>query len=261
MRKAIFVAILLATLLFGAGIASGSPGLKVYTDKRIYNAGEEVQISMVNEWNDNIVTGYGFHVTTPSGEIVYDAFWIEIAILVPPGGSIEYTWDQTYQMSPLGDDGAQVASGHYVIHDNHGPGKAHIWLSEPGEIPFETVEQGSISYYGYGSLAESEYLVIRDDTAWSAFWAEHKSGMFPTPEKPYVDFNNEMVIVAIHGTYPTSGAGIAIESIDDYASSWQVNVVKSYTDGILPVVTNPYHIVKTPYSDLLVEFEETIVVF
>lgn len=251
---------LLAVLLLAAGTAQAAPHLKVDTDKKAYHTGEGVEITATNEWSDYISTGYGYTITTPNGEIVWNGIFIEILVLVPPGGSLEYTWDQTYLYSNQGDDGEQVAPGQYVVHDRTG-GNAHFWIDDAVSVPFETVEQGQYSYYGYGTTTGSTYMVIRDDAAWSDFWAVHKSGMLPTPPKPEMDFDAEMVIVAIHGPYPTSGAGISIEAIFDYGDHWETNVVKTYDDGILPVVTNPYHIVKTGYSDLPVDFVETVVHF
>ena len=259
MKKTVFAAMFTVAILMVAGVALAAPSLKVETDKQAYFVGEDVQISLVNNWNDYIYTGVGYHVTTSNGELVWNIGWIQMMVGVPPGGSLDYTWNQTYQMSSLGDDYAQVEPGHYVINANHGNGQSHIWIEEPAEVAFETVEQGAISYVGYGTVTDSTYLVIRDDTAWKDFWTEHKSGIMPTPEKPYIDFSSEMVIVAIHGSYNTNGAGIVIESVYDYGAHWETNVVKSYFPGQLPVVTNPYHIVKTAYTDLPVEFAETIV--
>jgi hypothetical protein len=116
------------------GPKGGTPGvhkgwyLKVIADKRNYDIRETVHITKINKGKNDIVSGPGYYVTTTDGEFVWAAFWIEIAILVPPDGTLDYTWDQTYQMSTLGPDGEQVESGRYVIHDNKGPGKTHIWI-------------------------------------------------------------------------------------------------------------------------------------
>ena len=253
MKKAIFTAVFIAAILMVASFAVATPGLKVETDKNVYTIGEDVEISLVNNWNDYIYTGVGYHVTTPNGEIVYNEGWIQIMVGVPPGGSLDYVWDQTYQMSALGDDYAQVAPGHYVIHANHGNGQAHIQVTT--EVAFETVEQGT--YSGYQSDVSGEYFVIRDDAAWTDFWAEHKSIMFPTPDMPEIDFGSEMIICAFHGVYQNNGAGIVIDSVTNNGDHWEVDVTRATGDGILPVVTNPYHIIKTSYTDLPVEFYVT----
>ena len=61
-------------------------------------------------------------------------------------------------------------------------------------------------------------------------------------------------ICAFHGTYPNNGAGVNIDTIFDVGTSLEVVVTRYTGDGMLPVVTNPYHIVKTAYSDLPVNF-------
>jgi hypothetical protein len=259
MKKTAITAVFMVAFLTVAGFAVATPGLTVETDKNVYSVGEDVQISLANNWNDYIGTGLGYYVTTPNGEIVWMTAWAQIMIMVPPGGSLDYVWDQTYQTSELGDDFEQVAPGNYVIHANYGHSRENIRIQEATEVAFETVEQGTISYYGYGTIYESTYLVIRDDAAWTDFWAVHKSGIMPTPEKPYIDFSTEMIIVAIHGTHNTNLAGIEIDGIYDYGSSWNVEVTVSSGDGMIPVCVNPYQIVKTAYSDLPVEFSETIV--
>ena len=120
---------------------------------------------------------------------------------------------------------------------------------------FDTVDQGV--YSGYPSDVDGDYFVIRDDAAWTDFWTVHKSFMFPQPEMPEIDFGNEMVVCAFHGTYPNNGAGVSIQGISSYGDHWEVEVTRATGDGILPTVTNPYHIVKTLYTDLPVEFDVT----
>lgn len=253
MKKLAFAAAFMAAILMIASVAIAAPFLKVETDKKHYAVGEDVQISLVNKWHDYIYTGVGYHVTTPNGEIVWNAGWIQIMVGVPPGGSLDYTWDQTYQMSELGEDYDQVVPGHYVIQANHGNGKAHVWVTS--EVPFETVDQGT--YSGYQSDVDGEYFVIRDDATWTDFWKDHKSIILPQPEKPVIDFDDEMIICAFHGVYPTNGAGVSIQAVNHYGDYWEVEVTRGSGDGMLPVVTNPYHIIKTPYTHLPVEFDVT----
>ena len=128
MRKMVLAVFFTAAVMMVAGIAHADPFLKVHTDKTTYAVGEEVQISLVNEWHDYIGSGLGYYVTTPDGEPVWVVAWAMIMVGVPPDGSLDYVWDQTYQMSSLGDDFQQVAPGHYVIHANSGNGLAHIWI-------------------------------------------------------------------------------------------------------------------------------------
>ena len=257
MKKAVFTAVFMAAIMMFSSIAIASPGLTVQTDKNEYTIGEDVVVTLMNEWNDYIGTGLGYYVTTTQGDVVWAVGWVEIMVLIPPGGCLEYVWDQTYQNSELGDDFAQVEPGTYIIHGNYGNSRNPIKIVESSDIAFETVDEGKISYVGYGDVFESTFMVIRDDTAWTKFWAEHKSGLLPTPEKPYIDFANEMVIVAIHGTFSSMGADIDIESVEDKNGYWDVDVVIDNWSSPLPAQSNPYHIIKTPYSDQQVKFTVT----
>ena len=84
MKKAIFTTVFISAILMVASFAVAAPGLKVETDKNVYTIGEDVQISAENQWNDYIVSGYGYTITTMDGDIIWDGIWIEIAIAVPP---------------------------------------------------------------------------------------------------------------------------------------------------------------------------------
>lgn len=257
MKKAVFTAVFMAAIMMCSSIAFASPGLTVQTDKNEYTIGEDVVVTLMNEWNDYIGTGLGYYVTTTQGDVVWAVGWVEIMVLIPPGGCLEYVWDQTYQSSELGKDFQQVEPGNYVIHANYGQSRNTIQIVESNDIAFETVDEGMISYVGYGDVYESTFMVIRDDTTWTNFWAEHKSGIMPTPEKPYIDFASEMIIVAIHGTHNTMGAAIEIESVYDNNGYWNVNVNSGEFPNPLPACSNPYHIIKTPYSDQQVKFTVT----
>lgn len=253
MKGKAYLAVFAVAMLLFAGLAIATPGLTLETDKKRYLAGQDVEISIVNNGPDPIGVSRGYYVATPQGDIVWLVAWAQDMPILQPGESLDYVWDQTYQMSELGDDFAQVAPGRYVIHANYGDSKCIRIRGE--KVEYKTVEQGSHSYYGDGS---KEYLVIKDDAAWDVFWADHKSGIFPTPPQPDIDFSTEMVIAVIHGSYPNNGAGIAIENVCQLWHRTIVDVSIVHSDGMLPVVTNPYHIVTVPYTDQRIVFHETV---
>ena len=111
-------------------------------------------------------------------------------------------------------------------------------------LPFETVDQGAISYYEYGTGFSGEFKVIREQQEWEDFWADHKSGMFPEPPLPEVDFKGNMVLVALMGNFPTSGYGIGIEHTARHGQTLTAYYHQVFDPGMLPVVTNPYHIIE-----------------
>jgi len=119
-------------------------------------------------------------------------------------------------------------------------------------IPFETVDQGVQS----GVLAEGG-RIVRDPVAWEALWAEHVAGRVPAPPLPPVDFSREMVLAYFLGEKPTSGYAVEIREIAVSEGRVLVHVaVTTPPPGapVLQVLTQPFHIVRAPRSELPVEF-------
>jgi len=117
-----------------------------------------------------------------------------------------------------------------------------------GPIPFETIEQGEISYYRYGdaTFVGGQFL-IKSRPVWERFWAEHTSGQIPAPPPPEVKFPVENVVVVLLG-YQSTGGGpyIEITGIEDPPDRETVIYVEEdRTPGPLDIITNPYHIVRT----------------
>jgi len=129
MKNTLMIAMVLTAIVLVAGAAQAAPGLKVRTDKNNYAVGEDVQVSIVNEWKEPIGTGLGYYVTTPNGEMVWQQGWDKIYVTLQPGESLDYTWNQTYHVSGLGDDFEQVEPGTYVIHHLWGSGRANIRIA------------------------------------------------------------------------------------------------------------------------------------
>lgn len=48
-------------------------------------------------------------------------------------------------------------------------------------------------------ISTQRFVAIRDQAAWSAFWAEYNEGVSPTPPLPVVDFSAEMVLGFVYG--------------------------------------------------------------
>jgi len=128
------------------------------------------------------------------------------------------------------------------------PGKALSY-----EVPFKTIDKGEISFYRYGDPDFAGAVMdIRDWGSWVWFWRMHTKGIQPVRPVPRVDFQREMVLVAILG-YQTSGGGPSIEivSIEDLPLLWiaqgrsvRVQIEENRDPGLLTVITNPYHIVR-----------------
>ncbi len=142
----------------------------------------------------------------------------------------------------------------------------------PQSVPFETVDQGEISYFNYGdpNFLGAE-MVIRDVYTWKWFWVRHTQGIHPGAPIPGIDFRREMVLVVMLG-FQTSGGGpgIEISSIEEirgidfentlliprrFSKGIRAFVKEGRESGPLDVITNPYHIVKARNSYISVAFQ------
>lgn len=135
----------------------------------------------------------------------------------------------------------------------------------PTPVPMRTIGEGPVSGFLYGDEAFcGAEMVIRDLRAWRAFWAAHTANLDPRPPLPAVDFRKEMVLVVLLGPCSTGGPGIHIRDVvsNPEANSLVVNVVESHRPGMLPVITNPFHIVaipKAPGSIAFIHHEPPVV--
>jgi hypothetical protein len=119
-------------------------------------------------------------------------------------------------------------------------------------VPFETVEKGFFS-----SIREEYYTVVDGETQWVKLWLSHR-GNEELDQIPKVDFDNEIVIATFMGEKPTNGYEITIYNIvntperisrDLFAYRTAVLIDRQETEGLLPVLTSPFHIVKIDRSD------------
>lgn len=122
-------------------------------------------------------------------------------------------------------------------------------VTEPISLPFETVDQGQLSYFG-----DPEDLVILDPATWEAFWAAHTSAFFPPPPLPEIDFESEMLIVTRMGTRSTGGYFTAIQEVIYNPADGSLTVrVHDHSPGpddpVTLAFTSPYHIVRVQRVD------------
>ena len=256
MRVSFACFFVISILTMGAGSVIAEHALSCTTDKHIYSPGQLVQIECTNSGNHFVVTGITFLVTTADGGLVYNPAVPAIAVAVPPGESVEHTWDQKFINSPLGVDGEQVPLGRYVVTvQNGGPARFRIGAWRHHRT-FETISQGSIS--GAMTGRGGENLVIRDQASWEAFWEEHTSNMLcPQPPcpgmlPPVIDFDQEMVLVALHGFAPTGGYGISFTWLFGGSHRLSARILNTNPgEGCVlrQVITNPFHIIATQISD------------
>jgi hypothetical protein len=114
-------------------------------------------------------------------------------------------------------------------------------------IPFTVIESGNQS----GIHPETHTLTaITDDTAWKAFWSQHKT-ITPIPSAPKVDFTQQMVIAVVDTDQPNSGYTLHMDKIEQHDQELWVHVTREQpASGCLNLgmVSQPYVLVTIPHQ-------------
>ena len=109
-----------------------------------------------------------------------------------------------------------------------------------GNVPADVLDQGS-----YADIEDETKEVLQSDEAYAAFWQRMHANRTPTPDRPSVDFDQEVVVAIVLGRRPTGGYGVHIDSVQALPNSDLVQV--TFTEGApgenctVPMVeTSPY---------------------
>lgn len=124
-------------------------------------------------------------------------------------------------------------------------------------LPDERVE--SLFDDSNSGLDERTREVIRTPGAWADAWQQLHEGQSPVPERPAVDFDDSLVILAAMGSRPTGGYDIEVESVHrDGESLYAVIRETSPGDGcgLTQAFTAPATAVRVPRVDGDVELVE-----
>lgn len=124
-------------------------------------------------------------------------------------------------------------------------------------VPEDRVE--TLFSHSYSGIDERRRQVIRESGTWADVWEQLHEGRSPVPERPAVDFDDSMVILAAMGSRPTGGYGIEVESVHrDGASLYVVVVEASPGDGcvVTQAFTQPTTAVRLPRVSGRVHFVE-----
>ncbi|MBT8397873.1 MAG: hypothetical protein HKO65_11880 [Gemmatimonadetes bacterium] len=119
-----------------------------------------------------------------------------------------------------------------------------------GSVPFGTLDKGETS--GAGLQASREYFSVpagnpNPPTGWLNFWADHNRTL--PKDIPFVDWAEEMVIVAAVGTRTEAGDSVEVRRILQIGEGTQVFVHERIPgDFCSPAArnSNPIHIVVAP---------------
>ncbi len=124
-------------------------------------------------------------------------------------------------------------------------------------LPDERVEH--LLDESYSGLDEPTREVIRTPGAWADAWQQLHEGQSPVPERPAVDFEDSMVVLAAMGSRPTGGYDIEVESVHRDGKSLYVVVRETSPGescGLTQAITAPATAVRVPRVDGDVEFVE-----
>jgi hypothetical protein len=119
----------------------------------------------------------------------------------------------------------------------------------PVVIEFTTIEAGTLS-----GVTEPMDLVVKGESEWEYLWDLTHRNLVPKPGLPKIDFEKEMLLATLMGERNSSGYRIEIYDIRLEDEIIKAKVKNYETPGNLTIMTQPYHIVKTPKYPYKIEF-------
>lgn len=120
----------------------------------------------------------------------------------------------------------------------------------PGDpLPVTRILQGAFS-----SAETSQRLVVRSETELTAAWTTMFRNFSDPPPLPSVDFSREMVIIALAGSKPSGGYCILVQAAAAKTGRAEITVRSigpNPSSALLPVITNPYDVVRVPRREIV----------
>lgn len=140
--------------------------------------------------------------------------------------------------------------------------------TEPADAEARRIADGTIDvrpvpgleyHRSYSGVGDRRRLVVRDEQAWSALWAELVSNVQPAPAVPAVDFSRDMVLFVSMGARPSGGYAIELADVGADASGVYATVVETSPSDrciVTAALTQPVAAVIVPRDDRAVRFTE-----
>jgi hypothetical protein len=129
-----------------------------------------------------------------------------------------------------------------------------------GTTPTGTVIQSQaltdIAKGANSRITQVRRVSVKDDATWQALWREHAGS---DQNRPPVDFAKEMVLGAFAGERLTAGYVVTIQSLEPRGSQLLVHVREASPgpgEVTAQVLTQPFHLVRTPKRDEAIVFIE-----
>lgn len=117
------------------------------------------------------------------------------------------------------------------------------------DVPHETLTSGSVQTEPldsgqYAALKEGTRTVLRTEAAYRSFWQTVHASTSTVPERPDVNFRDQVVVAVVLGERPTGGYGVDLTSVKGSPDAEALRVTYTETvpeDCAVPqVLTSPY---------------------
>ncbi|HEX8609804.1 MAG TPA: hypothetical protein VF800_00755 [Telluria sp.] len=108
----------------------------------------------------------------------------------------------------------------------------------------------------FSGVATARNVVVRDQAAFDALWAEHSATRIPPPAAPKVDFSTEMVI-ALFGGNDSACASFGVRranAVNDHLVIYYERKDPDPAMACIAVVANPMQMIVVPRVDAVVDF-------
>lgn len=128
-------------------------------------------------------------------------------------------------------------------------------IESPQILSFETLASGQ-----YSGLTEKTNQLLNSQEELNSVWQKIYSIQIPVPSAPKIDFSQNSIILSARGEQKTSGYDIKIVKIQTSAKAVEVSLEHTApvpNSILLPVLTQPFVLVKTPKINKPVQFIET----
>ena len=124
-----------------------------------------------------------------------------------------------------------------------------------GAVNVDQIDQGQ-----YGDIVEGTQTALRTEEAYASFWERLHADRSSVPERPRVDFDEEVVVAVVLGQRSSGGYSVAIDEAlaNDAGSQILVRFTETVPGdecGVTQALTSPYVLATVEAQDESFTFE------
>lgn len=122
-------------------------------------------------------------------------------------------------------------------------------------LTMEELYSAQATWTGYEDPVRT---VITDEEAWAEAWQILHAAVSPTPQRPDVDFDASVLVLAAMGERPSTGYSVNIEDIQHHDGVLYVSLLERSPGASCitgAALTAPAHVVQVPRAGTAVEFD------